>query len=93
MSDQRKNRRESCTPEKTSAADDDLMTRGEIWFRGVFAEADLRGMSPLAVFYEWLDDLHVKAPPRAADILAKLPPETRVAYREWQRGPASASGS
>jgi len=57
-----------------------------IQFAGFVAEADLRGMSPLAVFFEWLDDLQAADPERAAALLASLPMETRSAFREWRGG-------
>ena len=48
-------------------------------------EAELRGMSPVDVFFEWLDEMDAD---RAAAILAALPRETRACYAEWRRSAA-----
>lgn len=73
-------------PVAKAPASDPEWERFTIQFTGFVAEADLRGMSPLAVFFEWLEDLHATDPERAAALLASLPMETRLGYREWRSG-------
>lgn len=66
--------------------DDEVMERFQIRLHGFLAEADLRGMSPVAVFFDWLDDLRRDDPDRADLVLASLPLPTRRAYRAWRDG-------
>jgi hypothetical protein len=51
---------------------------------GMLAEADLRGMSPTAVFFEYLDDMYEVAPQQARRLEASLPRATIAEYREWR---------
>jgi hypothetical protein len=51
----------------------------------MLAEASLRGMSPMAVFCDWLDELHLEDPNRARALLASLPRETQLDYAEWRK--------
>lgn len=76
------------TPAARSDAPDPEWEQFAIRFKGFVAEADLRGMSPLAVFFEWMEDLQVADPERAAALLESLPRETRSEYRLWRTGGA-----
>jgi hypothetical protein len=67
-------------------SDDEVRERFWILLQGFLAEADLRGMSPLAVFFDWIHDLEGNRPTVAAELLDALPRATRRAYREWSDG-------
>lgn len=51
----------------------------------MLAEADLRGMAPMAVLFEYLDDMYEVAPKVARGLAASLPRATIAEYREWRR--------
>lgn len=72
-----------CTTDAPSPSGDAaVFEQFRVLVHGFLAEADLRGMSPVAVFFEWLDEMDTD---RAAAILCALPRVTRISYAEWRR--------
>lgn len=64
--------------------DDEMFEEFRMLLIGMVAEADLRGMSPLAVFFEFLDKMHTHAPEHAKSLESMLPRATRAEYRQWR---------
>lgn len=73
------------TTDAPSPSDDAVFDQFRVQVHGFLAEADLRGMSPVAVFFEWLDEMDADC---AAAILVALPRATRISYAEWRRSAA-----
>ena len=65
-------------------SDRELLKRIELYVISTVAEAEMRGMTPLAVFFEWIDDLRVSDPKLARKIEQRLPRDTVFEYRQWR---------
>lgn len=63
---------------------DELLEWVNIRVIGMLAEADLRGMAPMAVLFEYIDDMYEVAPQVARGLAARLPRATIAEYREWR---------